>query len=251
MLNPWQDKAVSWLYRQARRLMRGGLRCIPGGKWLLEWTDPLHIARHLLWQAVQSRAHYARGRLLDIGCGYQPYRHLFTQVDSYVGVDLPPNNRVEAHADGMELPFLAASFDTVLCNEVLEHVPEPAKLIGEVTRVLKEGGILLLTTPQTWGLHHEPYDYYRYTKYGLRYLAEKYNLEIIEVTPTSGLWATVAQRIADTLIYTYAVDSAAWVVELLSVALGPLLFASYALDQVFGLRGDTLDNVLVARKPPA
>lgn len=240
----WIRRALSWTYRRARAVMRR----LPGGTWLLGWTDPLHIARRLLRQAVQERAHYAQGWLLDLGCGGQPYRAVFNRVERYIGLDLPPNGRADVYGDGMTLPFRDAAFDTVLCNEVLEHVPEPTRLMVEAVRVLKPCGAFILTTPQTWGLHLEPYDFYRYTKYGLRYLAEKSGLEIIEVTPTCGLWATMAQRLADTVIYTYAVGRSRWVIEILSLLLAPVLMMGYSLDKLFGKRGDTLDHVMVARK---
>ena len=224
------------------------ISAVPGGAWLIGWLDPLHISRRLLRQVVQERAHYAHGSLLDLGCGIQPYRDLFSHVDRYIGIDVPNTPGAHVQGDGQVLPFQAASFDTVLCNEVLEHVPQPARLMIEVTRVLKPGGILMLTTPQTWGLHHEPYDYYRYTKYGLRYLAEQAELEVIEIVPTSGMWATLAQRLADTVANTYAVDSSPLVHFLVMLSMAPVLMTGYALDQIFGKRGDTLDNVLVARK---
>lgn len=218
------------------------------GAWLMGWLDPLHIARRLLRQAMETRAHYARGWLLDVGCGQRPYCDVFAHVDRYVGLDIPPNGRVDVYGDGRALPFRDAVFDTVLCNEVLEHVPEPEQLMDEAARVLRPGGILLLTTPQTWGLHHEPHDYYRYTKYGLHYLATKAGFDVLEVTPTCGVWATLAQRLADTIVYTYAVQRSWWLDKLLSIALAPVLVAGYALDRAAGRRGDTLDNVLVARK---
>jgi SAM-dependent methyltransferase len=202
----------------------------------------------LLRQAIQERAHYAHGWLLDLGCGEKPYRDVFNHVERYISLDVPPNCRVDIYGDGMRLPFRPAVFDTVLCNEVLEHVPEPSRLMEEAARVLKSGGVLLLTAPQTWGLHHEPHDFYRYTKYGMRYLAEKGGLEVIEVTPTCGLWATVAQRLADTVIYTYAVGRSKWVIKTLSLLLAPVLMVAYGLDRIFGKHGDTLDHVMVARK---
>lgn len=215
----WIRRTVGWTYRATRAVIRRS----PGGAWLLGWTDPLHIARRLLRQVVQERAHYARGWLLDLGCGGQPYRDLLNHVERYIGLDLPPNGQVDVWGDGMALPFRDGVFDTVLCNEVLEHVPEPSKLMGEVARVLKPEGVLLLTTPQTWGLHLEPHDFYRYTKYGLRYLAERSGLEVIEVTATCGLWATLAQRLADTVVYTYAVGRSRWVIGFLSLLLAPVL----------------------------
>lgn len=214
----------------------------------MDWTDPLHIERRLLRQAIQDIAHYAQGWLLDLGCGGQPYRNLFNHDECYIGLDMSPNEWVDVCGDGMSLPFRDSVFGTVLCNEVLEHVKNPSKLMAEAARVLKSGGVLLLTTPQTWGLHFNPHDFYRYTKYGLRYLAETNDLEVIEVTPTCGLWATLAQRLADTVIYTYAAGRSQWLIEILSLMLAPVLMIGYGLDKICGKRGDTLDNVLVARK---
>jgi SAM-dependent methyltransferase len=187
--------------------------------------------------------------LLDIGCGGQPYRDLFGHVRRYVALDLPPNLLADVYADGMALPFGDAVFDTVLCNEVLEHVPEPSRLLAEIAHVLRPGGVLLLTTPQTWGLHLEPYDFYRYTKHGLCYLAEKSGLRVIEVAPTCGVWATLAQRLADTIVHCYAVGRSRWVIRGISFMLAPVLMVGYGLDRLFGKRGDTLDHVMVARKP--
>jgi SAM-dependent methyltransferase len=155
---------------------------------------------------------------------------------------------VDICGDGLAMPFRANVFDTVLCNQVLEHVPEPRLLVSEIVRVLKPSGILLLTAPQTWGLHREPDDFYRYTKYGLRYLAETNGLRVVDITPTCGLWATVAQRIADTVVYTYAAGRSRWLVEMLAVLLTPLLLAGYLADRIAGKRGDTLDYVIVATK---
>jgi SAM-dependent methyltransferase len=216
---------------------------------LLDWTDPLHIARQVLRQAVQQHAHYAQGWLLDLGCGEQPYRDVFNHVERYIAFDLAPNSRMDVCGNAIALPFRDAVFDTVLCNEVLEHVPQPDTLMNEAARVLKPQGVLLLTTPQTWGLHLEPHDFCRYTKYGLRYLAEKTGLEVVDVAPTCGLWATLAQRLADTIVYTYAAGRSRWVAKPLCLLLAPVLMLGYGLDKLFGKRGDTLDHVMVARRP--
>ncbi len=231
------------------RQVRDGIRRLPGGDCLLAWTDPLHLARRLLREAIQERAHYARGWLLDVGCGGRPYRDLLAHTVRYIGIDVPPNGQVELYGDGMKLPFRDAVFDTVLCNEVLEHVPEPFMVLEEAARVLKPGGVLLLTTPQTWGLHHEPHDFYRFTGYGLRYLAEKSGLKVIEVAPTCGLWATLTQRLADTVIYNYAAGRSQLVIRVLSLLLAPVQLLGYGLERMCGKRGDTLDQVMVASKP--
>lgn len=186
--------------------------------------------------------------MLDVGCGYQPYRRLFSHVERYVGLDAPGSGLVDVGGDALALPFRGAAFDTVLCNQVLEHVPEPATLLREVGRVLKPAGTLLLTAPQTWGLHHEPNDFYRYTKYGLRYLAENNGLRVVDIAATCGMWTTVTQRVADTVIHTYAASRPRWMIEVLSVLLAPLLLAGEIADRLTGRQGDTLDYVLVATK---
>jgi 2-polyprenyl-3-methyl-5-hydroxy-6-metoxy-1,4-benzoquinol methylase len=53
----------------------------------------------------------------------------------------------QLQADGMHLPFAKEAFDVVLCLETLEHVPQPAQLGAEIMRVLRPGGICVLTTP--------------------------------------------------------------------------------------------------------
>lgn len=131
-------------------------------------------------------------RLLDLGCGIKPFRHLYDQYVGYsVGVDTPfslhDEGRVEAQALGHALPFKDDAFDVVLCTEVLEHVPEPEAVLREIKRVLRRGGRLILTTPFLVPLHEEPYDFYRYTWHGLRYLCDKQGLHVEVLRPFSGL----------------------------------------------------------------
>ncbi len=236
---------IPWgAYSRAKRFMNR----IPGGGWLLAWTDPLHIARRLLWRTIKEHADYARGWVLDLGCGAQPYRNLFQHVDRYVSFDLSPGSQMDVRGTALALPFLNSSFHTILCSEVLEHVPEPSQLLLEVERVLKPGGILMLTTPQTWGLHLEPLDFYRYTKHGLRYLTEKSKLKVIEIIPTCGMWATLTQRLSDTVVFNYAEGRSRWIVEGLSLLLAPVTLTGYGLDRLFGKRGDTLDHLMIAQK---
>jgi SAM-dependent methyltransferase len=232
----------------SRRRMRAVVRRFRIAPPSRGWASPLRLARRCLDDAVKARAHHARGWMLDVGCGYQPYRRLFSHVDRYVGLDAPGSGLVDVGGDALALPFRGAAFDTVLCNQVLEHVPEPATLLREVGRVLKPAGTLLLTAPQTWGLHHEPHDFYRYTKYGLRYLAESNGLRVVDIAATCGMWTTVTQRVADTVVHTYAARRPRWMVEVLSVLLAPLLLAGEAADRLAGRQGDTLDYVLVATK---
>lgn len=159
---------------------------------------PTYLEQETLFDALQKAAQGVQGGwLLDIGCGSQPYAHLFPDVARYVGVDLPPppgaQRRADVWASGLHLPFVVESFDTVLCAQVLEHVPRPQQLIAEAFRVLKTGGRFILTAPQTWGLHEEPHDYYRFTQYGLRYLLESAGFEVQSIEARGGAFRVIGQ----------------------------------------------------------
>lgn len=124
------------------------------------------------------------GRLLDVGCGSKPYKSLFA-VDAYIGLDIDSETARKREAadyfyDGNVFPFADNSFDAVLCNEVLEHVFNPDEFLGEIVRVLRPGGKLLLTVPFVWDEHEQPYDYARYSSFGLRALLKKQGLEILQ-----------------------------------------------------------------------
>jgi SAM-dependent methyltransferase len=120
--------------------------------------------------------------MLDVGCGNKPYRSLFN-VTQYIGLEIDsPTARQRAIADvfyaGGVFPFQSATFDAVLCNQVLEHVFNPDEFLAEINRVLKPGGKLLLTVPFVWDEHEQPWDYARYSSFGLTALLAKSGFQI-------------------------------------------------------------------------
>ena len=138
-------------------------------------------------------AHASKGRTLDLGAQNGPYAGHFPRR---IAVDLNPGAGVQLRADAHTLPFLDGSFDVVLCTEVLEHLPEPQRAIDEMYRVLQPGGQLLLTTRFLFPIHDAPHDYFRYTKYGLRYLLRRFEqLQIEEETDSVGTLAVLVQRL--------------------------------------------------------
>ena len=148
------------------------------------FVNPFYFARKGLCDAITEYAPLLSGRLLDVGCGSQPYRPLFA-VDAYVGLDIDSEtSRKRGVADylydGKIFPFADSSFDAVLCNQVLEHVFNPDEFLGEIARVLKPGGKLLLTVPFVWDEHEQPNDYARYSTFGLRALLEKQGIRILQ-----------------------------------------------------------------------
>lgn len=120
-------------------------------------------------------------RVLNIGSG-GPIQGL---IDSKLNVkitniDIDSNRNPDFVMDVTKLKFDNNSYDIVIMMEVLEHVKEPQKAISEIYRVLRNNGQLVLSTPFILGLHDEPYDFYRFTKYGLEYLLRDFQVEIKE-----------------------------------------------------------------------
>jgi SAM-dependent methyltransferase len=135
-----------------------------------------------------------KGRVLDLGCGTTPYKTDILRVaDEYIGVDwghsLHDDSNVDVIADLTKgLPFGDNDADTIVSFQVLEHLPEPDYFLSECYRVLRNGGTLFLTVPFMWHVHEQPYDYFRYTRYGLQYLLEKNQFTYVEVKENTGFW---------------------------------------------------------------
>jgi len=133
------------------------------------------------------------GLTLDIGCSNSPYIKYFP---NRIGLDIQNGPRVDVVADAHKLPFEDEKFDNILCTEVLEHLHSPHLAISEMKRVLKKDGKLILSTRFIFPLHDTPNDYYRYTKYGLRYLFKDWQIiELEEEANTITTLAVLLQRI--------------------------------------------------------
>lgn len=157
--------------------------------------QPLYLHLRPLWLALESSLSTCAGRVLDVGCGLQPYRPLLGNgVTEYVGLDREgelTNPTVVGSAES--IPFEDESFDVVLSTQVLEHVPEPARAMTEAVRVLKRGGRLVLTVPGVWPTHEAPHDYWRFTRHGLEHLLATHGIDCPEPAALGRLWATLGQ----------------------------------------------------------
>jgi len=146
---------------------------------------------------------YLFGAVMDLGCGVMPYRELLPErVTLYHGLDrFPLSDEVSLVGDIQNLAMISSeSYDSVVCLEVLEHVPEPAAALAEIARILRPGGILVLSVPHLSRLHEVPLDFYRYTEYGLRHLLNKYGLEVIEIQDRGGLFTFLGHQASTFLL---------------------------------------------------
>lgn len=218
------------------------------------FINPFFLARSALRDAMKECAPQLSGRLLDVGCGTKPYRELFN-VSEYVGLDIDneltrDRGIADYFYDGTHFPFEDESFDAVLCNQVLEHVFNPDGFLLEIRRVLRPGGKLLLTVPFVWDEHEQPYDYARYSSFGLEALIQKQGLKVTEHRKLRPDASTLFQMIN---AYLYKI-SWRWpmVLRLLFTALvmAPVSLLGVVLGKVLPGNPDLyLDNVVLAIRP--
>jgi len=145
--------------------------------------------------AAESTAPGAR--VLDVGAGSAPYRELFEHAE-YATADWEQSVHVEGEPPDITgpadaIPVEDQSVDVVLNTQVLEHVPEPGRVLTEFHRVLVDGGRLFLTVPLVGELHELPHDYYRYTPSALAHLLGGAGFAEVEVTPRNDCFTTLAQ----------------------------------------------------------
>lgn len=157
------------------------------------------LIRKSIFREIKNHSFKLKGNLLDFGCGSKPYRQLFNDVDSYVGIDYKMEgredrqNEVDVYYDGKTIPFENQHFDSILCTEVLEHVFNIDVVLKEFNRVLKTNGRLLVTTPFMWEEHEMPHDFARYTSTALEHLYSQNGFKIIESKKTGNYIEVISQ----------------------------------------------------------
>lgn len=145
-------------------------------------------------ETLEKNFQYIKGTVYDLGCGERPYEEDILKVaDKYIGVDWGGtlhNLKADIVSDlNKPLPIDSEVADTVTSFQVMEHLCEPQTMLNEAFRILKKDGNIILTVPFQWWVHEAPYDYFRYTLYGLRYMFEKAGFEDIKVTSNTGFFS--------------------------------------------------------------
>jgi SAM-dependent methyltransferase len=147
----------------------------------------------------------AKSKIVDIGAGECQYKPLFSHTQ-YVSTDWCGTSDHHQYSAGIDypcpaddMPFDDNTFDYALCTQVLEHVRYPERVIKEICRVLKPGGILFLTVPQTWEEHEQPYDYHRFTQFALHSYGEENGFIIKQIKPEGGRFMALGHFLAWTI----------------------------------------------------
>lgn len=160
-----------------------------------QWKDllePIYIERKTMYdflfkESVLINRNLKNKRIMDFGCGNKPYKELFRGGGEYIGVDVKESGHdsqdksTDIFYDKVTIPLKSDYFDYVLATQCFEHIPNIYEILLEINRVMKKEGILLATVPMVWEDHELPFDYYRYTENGLKYLLEQSGYAIIRI----------------------------------------------------------------------
>jgi len=222
------------------------------------WSNPSYIAqsrlRGLVRQCLGEVDFGMRKNWLDIGCGTRPYEAMFS-AGTYLGTDVPASGRPDAlklpdvFYDGGRLPFRAACFDGVFSTQVLEHVSDPEAFLAECRRVLKPGGMLLLSAPFVWQEHEQPYDYFRFSSFGLRALLGRCGFEIGPLIKSGGAVEALAQAMSTYASTNFRLPVRGFGRLVTLLVCCPLQLAGLLLQRVLPDHGSLfLDCVVIATK---
>lgn len=217
------------------------------------FINPFYFARKGLAIHLKDLAPYVTGKTLDIGCGAKPYEKL-CKSSEYIGLELDSEKNIakksaDCFYNGVNIPFNDTEFDSVMISQVLEHIFNPDRFLGEVNRVLNEKGILLVTVPFVWDEHEQPGDFARYSSFGIRNLLKRNGFEILKQRKSMDNIRVIFQ-IINIYLYKKTITGNPFV----NLAATILFMAPFnLLGEIAGKITSTnpdlyLDNIVLARK---
>jgi SAM-dependent methyltransferase len=165
------------------------------------------IPRHHIDSFCRHESHKVQGKVLDFGCGSRPYQWIFSHSTDYVGIEYDSSIQEGDHFlrdgiwyyDGLTLPFPDCTFDSVVSFQVIEHVSNIQLSLHELYRVARPGAFILLTCPLIWPEHETPFDYRRFTRWGLTSLLSAAGFSVNTVIPLGTIYDVVSVLILDHL----------------------------------------------------
>ena len=179
-------------------------RLVPAA--LLRKLDPFEAAIQDFVAGVATSTQ-SGAAVLDAGSGECRFKPMFRHA-RYIGIDFAQGDpawdysKLDVIGQLEHLSFPDLSFDHVLSIVVLEHTPQPGRVIEEFRRVLKPGGMVHLVVPHMWEEHQRPYDFFRFTSNGIRYLLQSTGIRIRRIHPIGGFFWQLGRRLMGVLSFT-------------------------------------------------
>ncbi len=176
-------------------------------RWYHIFIQPFFFIRKGINKSIRELSPQCNGKVLDFGCGGKPYAQYFTHADEYIGLDIENpghphlNEHIDIFYDGKNIPFAENTFDSVFSSEVFEHVFNLEEILAEIYRVMKPGGRLLFTCPFAWPEHEVPYDFARYSSFGIKHIIEKAGFKIKEQQKSGHFFEVLMQYLILYIFY--------------------------------------------------
>lgn len=203
-----------------------------------------------LYGQIKRHADVIKGRVLDVGAGnFSRYQDLFNYAE-YIRMDIKPGKNIDIVGQAENIPVPDNSFDSIVCTQVLGDVYKLREAFAEFYRVLRPGGVALITESLFDPLHSEPHDFWRFTAHSLQRLAEDAGLNVEVIERRGGYWSIMAQLKARYWIELLNAHKK-WFARPLSLLLkihGTLARWLDSLDQSSANKTFTHGYLLIARK---
>lgn len=202
-------------------------------------TDPRYwslsaINYHYHKDILQITRQNKFGNLLDAGAGGLNGKVLFSDLcDSYTSLDIiDRTDNIDIIGDVQNMEDIKEnSFDTVYSSQVLEHVPYPALAIKEFKRVLNKSGLCIISVPHLSHYHEIPYDFFRFTEFGISKLLEDAGFSIMLVKKQGGIVSFITHPLSVILItLCWQIPILKWVGFYLNKFI--LVLPSYYIDKI-------------------
>lgn len=171
------------------------IRILISPVWLLD-EELKKETKNILINVVQNGSSW-----LDVGCGLKPFSSSFDNA-YYTGIDIETSGRPEdmkvpdKYFDGVNIPYEDCKFDGILCTQVLEHVENFDELLVECNRVMKQDGYFVLSVPFLYREHEQPYDFRRFTSFGLVMALERNGFKVVNLLKCLSAIETIATIIS-------------------------------------------------------
>lgn len=219
----------------------------------LKMTEDLSFQADQMFNATLTAKIYNLGKKI-VSSDYQPKHHLAEFVSAIkpgslvvelgsgsrrltpdiINIDLFPFPNVDIVADAAKTPLGSETVDYMVIDTVLEHVPEPHRVVDEIFRITKPGGEIYCVAPFVFPYHGYPHNYFNFSKDALEFLFRNFSQCSVEIArgPTSALTNLLSEYVAVILAGKSAMQYTFWK----GVALAPIFLLKY-LDLFWDTKG--------------